>query len=603
MTDENDAPATSPSAPVEAPAASGNAAPAPRPRRLWPGYLLIAIYWAVQFGAGQFDLPITTSFFTTVIVGAVVVLFFTIWWLTNGTIRGRDRLAVFAALVLGGVAAALVSKKTLSVGGVLFFGLPLTFTVWIVWAAIARRRSSAVFRWGAIAAILLTWTYVSLLRMDGLSGDLKADVHWRWEPTIEDKYLAERAKQADTSPSLSEAAGEVVAGEGDWTAFRGPLRNGEVRGLEIASDWKKTPPEQVWRQRIGPAWSSMLIVGGRLFTQEQVGEDEAVLCLDAKTGERIWTHNDKARWWDSQSGAGPRGTPGFADGALYTQGGTGILNCLDAGTGEVKWSREITKDAEAAVPIWGFSSSPLIVDDMVVTFAGGKNNHGLVAYNMADGTPAWHAPTGPISYSSGQPIALEDGTQIVFMSDGGLIAVEPSSGKILWNFDAPGNGVWRATQPAALGTDQILFGSEDLGTVCLEVRRDGDEWQAKKLWSSKSLKPAYNDFVLYDGTAYGFDGGIFAAMDAASGKRRWKGGRYGHGQVLLLADQGLLLVTAETGEVALVSASPDKLHEVARFQAIEGKTWNHAAIAHGCLYLRNDQEIACYRLPAVTSPQ
>ncbi|HQU42075.1 MAG TPA: hypothetical protein PK867_04650, partial [Pirellulales bacterium] len=189
-----------------------------------------------------------------------------------------------------------------------------------------------VFRWGTIAAICLAWTYVSLLRMDGLSGDLKADVHWRWEPTTEETYLAQRGKLVEKSPSPSEAdalasADEVVAVEGDWTAFRGPLRNGEARGLEIASDWNKTAPQLVWRQRIGPAWSSMLVIGGRLFTQEQVGDEEAVLCLDAATGERLWTHTDKTRFWDGQSGAGPRGTPEFAGGAVYTQGGTGILNC------------------------------------------------------------------------------------------------------------------------------------------------------------------------------------------------------------------------------------------------------------------------------------
>ena len=569
----------------------------PRPRRLWPGYLLIAIYWSVVLGIGQFDLPITTSFMTTAGVGALVVLLFSIWWLTNGTIRGRDRLAVFAALVMGAIAAAAASQKTLGTAGVLLFGLPLTFTVWIVSAALTRRRSSAVFRWGTIAAILLAWTFISLRRMDGISGDLKADVHWRWQPTTEETYLAERGKLIEKATSPGAASGEVIAADGDWTAFRGPLRNGEVRGLEIATDWSKTPPELVWRQRIGPAWSSMLVVGGRLFTQEQMGDEEVVLCLDALTGERIWSHNDKTRWWDSQGGAGPRGTPGFADGSLYTQGGTGILNCLDAATGKVKWSRQVAKDTEAPLPIWGFSSSPLVVDDVVITFAGGKNDHGLVAYKIGDGTPAWHAATGPISYSSGQPIAIDGATQVLFLSDGGLIAVEPSSGKLLWKYEADGHGVWRATQPAALGTDQVLFGSEDLGTICLQVRREGDDWQAKKLWSSKSLKPAYNDFVLYDGVAYGFDGGIFGATDAASGKRRWKGGRYGHGQVLLLADQGLLLVTAESGEVALLSASPNKYRELARFQAVEGKTWNHPAIAHGCLYLRNDQEIACYRLP------
>jgi outer membrane protein assembly factor BamB len=579
---------------------------APRPMRLWPGYLLIAIYWAVALGVGLFDLPIMISFMTSAGVGALVILLFTIWWLTNRTIRGRDRLLIFAALVLGAVACGAVSQKTLSTGGVLFFGLPWALTAWIAWAAIARRLPPPVFRWGAIAAISLVWIYASLLRMDGLSGDLKADVHWRWEPTAEfeyQKYLATLPKSGESTSQPNAGAGdnsavEVTAGPGDWSAFRGPLRNGEVRGLEIATDWQKSPPSLVWRERIGPAWSSMLIIGGQLFTQEQVGDDEVVVCLDAKTGHRLWTHADKTRYWDSQSGAGPRGTPELADGLLYTQGAKGILNCLDAATGRVKWSRDIAKDSSAPLPIWGFSSSPVVLGGVVITFAGGKDEHGLVAYSTTDGNPAWHVATGPISYSSAQPVEIDGDKQALFMSDAGLLAVDPSSGEILWQYAADGHGVWRATQPAALGPEQILFGSEDLGTVCLDVHREGGDWKATKSWASRALKPAYNDFVLYDGCAYGFDGGTFCAIDTKSGKRRWKGGRYGHGQVLLLSDQGLLLVTAESGEAVLLQATPDKHQELARFQAIEGKTWNHPAIAHGCFYVRNDQEIACYQLPA-----
>ncbi|MGH7140219.1 MAG: PQQ-binding-like beta-propeller repeat protein, partial [Pirellulales bacterium] len=333
-------------------------------------------------------MPISTSFLATWGTGALVVLLFTIWWLTNRTIRGRDRLAVFAAVVLGAVAASVVSKKTLGIGGVLFFGLPWAYTVWIVWAVVARRFLSAFFRSGAIVATGLVWTYVSLLRMNGVSGDLKADVHWRWEASTEEQYLAQRQKSIEPAPSLEpdakeESSTELAAVEGDWTAFRGPLRNGEVRGVEIATDWNASPPKQLWRQRIGPAWSSMLIVGGRLFTQEQIGDEEAVVAFDAASGKRIWTHIDKTRFWDSQSGAGPRGTPEFIDGVIFTQGATGVLNCLDAATGHVKWSRDIAKDSGAALPPWGFSCSPLVADDLVITYAGGKDDRGLLAYQKS----------------------------------------------------------------------------------------------------------------------------------------------------------------------------------------------------------------------------
>jgi outer membrane protein assembly factor BamB len=576
----------------------------PRPMRVWPGLVLLGLYWAVIVWVGGLGLPITTTFMSQAGAGALLTLLFPIWWLTNGTVRGRDRLLILAATVAGGAVAVAVSQKTLGTMGVLLTALPFAFTVWGLWLAVARRTSPAVTRWGAIVAISLVWAFCSLLRMDGLSGDLKPDIRWRWSPTTEDAYLAERLRTTDAVPSADALAGdsarEIQAGPGDWPAFRGPMRNGEVRGLEIATDWAATPPQLVWRQRIGPAWSSMLVIGQRVFTQEQVGEREAVVCLDASTGRRLWAHEDETRFWDSQSGAGPRATPELAGGWLYTQGGTGKLNCLNAATGVRKWTRDLVEDSGAALPMWGFSSSPLVRGDVVMAFAGGRAKKGLLAYRATDGKPVWNIATGPISYSSPQPVTLEGESQVLFLSDHGLIALEPASGKLLWQHDAPGQGVWRATQPAAVGAASVLVGSEDLGTICLDLDDDKGTWTVNQRWASKALKPAYNDFVVFDGCAYGFDGSIFCCLDLKTGKRRWKGGRYGHGQVLLLADQRLLVISSEMGEVVLLAADFEKHRELGRFQAIEGKTWNHPAIAQDCLYVRNDHEIACYRLPAAS---
>ncbi len=115
-------------------------------------------------------------------------------------------------------------------------------------------------------------------------------------------------------------------------------------------------------------------------------------------------------------------------------------------------------------------------------------------------------------------------------------------------------------------------------------------------WQSTQLKPEFPDFVVHEGYAYGFDVNIFACIDLATGKRCWKAGRYGRGQVILLADQGVLLVISETGEAVLLAASPKEQQELGRFQAVNGKTWNHPVIAHGRLYVRNAEEMACYEL-------
>jgi len=131
----------------------------------------------------------------------------------------------------------------------------------------------------------------------------------------------------------------------------------------------------------------------------------------------------------------------------------------------------------------------------------------------------------------------------------------------------------------------------------ITVGRGAGAWTIEERWTSRGLKPLYNDFVVHKEHAFGFDGGILACIDLADGSRKWKGGRYGHGQMVLLPEQDLLLVVSEEGEIVLVNATPDRFTEVARFKAIEGKTWNHPVLVGDVLLVRNGEEMAAFRLP------
>src|SRR5262249_48716772 len=233
----------------------------------------------------------------------------------------------------------------------------------------------------------------------------------------------------------------------------GPNRDGTLRDVRIATDWNAAPPRLVWKRRIGPAWSSVVVVGDRLFTQEQLGDREAVVCLDAANGRTLWSHQDAARHEDVQGGAGPRATPTFAEGRIFALGATGILNCLDAATGDRQWSRDLAADAGTKTPLWGFSSSPLVVGNRVVVFAGGDSDRTLLAYDTDSGEPGWSAAAGKVSYSSAQLAPVGGATQLLFVSDQGLSAFDPSSGALLWESRPPaGNpGLPRAVQPRAVG--------------------------------------------------------------------------------------------------------------------------------------------------------
>jgi outer membrane protein assembly factor BamB len=581
------------------------AKPAPPPR-VWPAVVLIALYWTFILGLGRLDLPIFAIFMSTVAASALLTLLFSIWWLSNRTITGKERLFVFLVFVGGAVAASVFSDPSVGPMGVIFFGIPIVFSAWLVALIVTRGRSSAARRWGLAAVVVATWCLFGLARVDGIDGQNQAALSWRWADTKEQEYLRQLAlgnKAAAAEPAAVDSASPPLElSAGDWPEFRGPDRLGEVHDVRIATDWNAAPPKELWRRRIGPAWSSVLIIGDRLFTQEQRGQNECVVCLDAGTGNEIWMHDDSARFSDGQAGAGPRATPTFAKGSLYSLGASGVLNCLDAVSGKSKWTRNIAADSAAPLPMWGFSSSPLVFDDLVVVYSGAPGGKGVLAYRAADGEPAWTVASGPSSYSSAQLATIHSERQILFLSDLGLVSVRPASGDVLWKYDAPGSGVWRVVQPRQIDEASILVGSEDLGLVRLEVAKDQDSWSATPSFASRALRPAYNDFVVSGDHVYGFDESIFCCVDAKTGKRKWKGGRYGHGQVLLLADQPLLLVISETGEVIFLAVNPEKHEELGRFQAIKGKTWNHPVIARGRLFTRNDEEIACFELRPAEGP-
>jgi outer membrane protein assembly factor BamB len=382
---------------------------------------------------------------------------------------------------------------------------------------------------------------------------------------------------------------------GDWPGFRGPGRDGVVHGVRIQTDWSASPPVELWRRPIGPGWSSFAVHGDLIYTQEQRGDDEIVACYRLSTGQPVWTHRDAARFWESNAGAGPRGTPTFSNGRVYTFGATGIVNALDARSGAVVWSRNAASDTGTKVPEWGFSSSPLVVNDVVIVAASGK----LAAYDRTNGDARWFDQSRPGSYSSPHLVTIDGVQQVLLLTSAGVTSVELAVGKLLWEHSWAGAAI---LQPAVTADGGILISSSEasggMGTRRLKVTHGSSGWSVEERWTSPGLKPYFNDFVVHKGHAFGFDGRILSCIDLEDGKRKWKGGRFGHGQLVLLPDQDLLLVLSEDGELGLVRATPDQFAEIARFPAIEGKTWNHPVVSGGIVLARNGEEMAAFRLPA-----
>jgi outer membrane protein assembly factor BamB len=566
--------------------------PVVRPPVWLPG-TLVGLYWAFVGVSSLAEMPTFYRFMSQAALLLVVILVFLIWWGFNRRVRLRDRLLVLGVAIVSPIVATMLAHKTL--GPITIFnGLPVMFTAWAVWLVIARKAPLRLWNGGLIAVLFLSMGAFLLFRMEGLKGAGAADLRWRWSKTPEERYLAERSGAVRTSAQSQPVA--LLLRPGDWPGFRGAARDSVVRGVTISTDWAKNPPRQVWRRPIGPGWSSMCVVDGRLFTQEQRGEKEAVACLDAASGSEVWSDEEPGRFWDPLSSTGPRATPTFSDGRIYAQGAMGTLVCLDAASGRKIWSRDVLADSGGKLPDWGVASSPLVTHGIVIVYGEGHGDKGLLGYRRETGDLAWSVNAGVTSYTSPQLATIGGREQVLFISDKGLVSVDPETGKTLWEYASAGQPP-RSLQPRMVGENRILvpLGMEQ-PTDLVEVKQAGDAFSASKLWASRNLKPSFNDFVVHGDYIYGFDGSIFSCVDLKTGERKWKKGRYGTGQVLLLADQGLLLVTTDQGEVALVSAKPDQFEELGRFEAISGKTWNHPAVARGRLYVRNSQEIACFEL-------
>jgi outer membrane protein assembly factor BamB len=601
-------------------------APAPqKPLRLWPGVVIAIVQLVVMFGAPVVAPDAGPIGMLGGVVGALAIV---LWWLLFSRARWFERVGAIVLMIVAVWAARTVAHESI-VGagqGMMIFFLPTPYLglALVAWAVATRHLHDGVRRASLVAAILLACAPFALIRTAGIKGGAGSEYHLRWTPTPEQLLLTQGGDEPKTLPpstapaeapkdtptvtplvtpaaapagpiaakiaALAPAATETPA---EWPGFRGPNRDSVIRGVQIKTDWSASPPVQIWRRPIGPGWSSFAVRGDLLYTQEQRGNDEVVSCYKVSTGEPVWRHRDAVRFYESNGGAGPRGTPTLSHGRVYTLGATGVLNALNAANGAVVWSRNAASDTGRKIPDWGIASSPLVVDDVVIVAVSGT----LAAYDLATGKQRWVGPQHGGSYSSPQLATIDGVAQILLLSAPGAVSVAPADGTLLWEHTWEGGAI---VQPALTADGGVLINAMSMmggmATRRLAVAHGAGGWTVEERWTSNGLKPYYNDFVVHKGHAFGFDGNILACIDLEDGKRKWKGGRYGNGQLVLLADQDLLLVTSEEGELALVAATPDKFTELARFPALNGKTWNHPVLVGDVLLVRNGQEMAAYRL-------
>jgi outer membrane protein assembly factor BamB len=586
---------------------SRGSAPAAKFRtlRVWPALLLVVLMVIARFGPAYMEGGPSDNWIIAVFGPLLCCVLILIWWLAASRATWKER--VFGCLgVIAGLAVTLaLVHPTMRGPGTTYLTAPMGMLLFALSAAWLAKRRPVVRTGFAVLSALVGFSYSILLRNEGMTGDYVMDTRWRWTTTAEATLLAARSSESPASATQTQGVTAPMASEAfanpEWPGFRGADRAARSRGPQIATNWSAQPPRQLWKIPVGPAWSSFAVAGNFLFTQEQRGPMETVACYDANTGREVWNRQLETRLDDPLGGPGPRATPTLAKDGLFVMGATGIFMRLDPATGAILWQQDLKSVAGRAVPMWGFAASPLVTDSVAIVYAGGPGAKGLLAFDVASGTLSWSVAAGQDSYSSPQLNTIGGEELVLLLSNDGLLGVDPAHGKVRLNYEWKFKG-YRALQPSVVGDSTILMPTPmNPGTRAIQIKKTHGQLAAEELWTSRNLKPDFTDFVIHQAYAYGIDGGIFACVDLKTGERKWKGGRYGKGQVLLLENSGLLLVLAEDGRVVLLRADPGEHAEIASFAALKGKTWNHPVVVGDRLYIRNAQEAACYQLPLAES--
>jgi outer membrane protein assembly factor BamB len=418
------------------------------------------------------------------------------------------------------------------------------------------------------------------------------------------KLEESRAQQVAVVPAMAvpAKAGESSSAPvsprkaaGLWPYFRGPRMDGIYTETPILTQWPETGLKLLWQQPVGGGYASFVVADGRAYTIEQRRKQEVVAAYDVTTGREIWKNTWDAEFKESMGGDGPRATPSWHAGRLYALGAAGELRCLDAASGKTLWRKNILEDNGAQNLQWGMAASPFIVDEMVVVLPGGAPGKSVAAYKRLSGEPVWRAQSDKQAYTTPVVATLAGKRQLVVVSAERAMGLTVESGDLLWEYPWKTEYDVNSAQPIVLGENRLFFSAGyGHGAALIEIGISGDKFEAKPVWSNNKMKNKFSSSVLYEGHIYGLDEAILACIDPATGDLKWKGGRYGYGQVLLAS--GHLVITTEAGDVVLVKATPAGHREVARFPALQGKTWNVPAIAGGRLFVRNTTGMAAFQI-------
>ena len=458
--------------------------------------------------------------------------------------------------------------------------------------------------------LLAPWTPLALLfaffETTDVTGSLVPRFRARWTSARTTPALPAPPTSVgpDTSAPRADLATTTVD---DYPQFRGPHRNQSVDGVQFATNWDEQPPKLLWKQPIGAGWSAFAAVNGYAVTQEQREDQEVTVCYEVATGRQVWANAIPARHETYLGGLGPRSTPVIEGGRVHVLGATGVLRCLNGEDGTELWRHDLLAEQgvtnDLAAVAWGRASSPLVVDDLVIVPVGGPadgQRTTVAAFDKTTGELRWRAGDLQVSYASPVPAELAGVRQVLVIAENALLAVTPERGEVLWSHDWPGSSTAAANVSDAVPVDAhrvFISKGYGYGAALLHVDRSEDgSWEVREEWSNPSvMKTKFSNVVLHEEHIYGMDDIILECLEVGTGRKAWKQGRFGYGQLLRVGET--LVVQSESGELTCVRITSDSFQRLGAFQALDGKCWNNLCLHGRHLLVRNDEEAACYELP------
>ncbi len=399
------------------------------------------------------------------------------------------------------------------------------------------------------------------------------------------------ANASDPSPAAPSP------GKPHWPAFRGSRGDSIYTEQPILTNWPREGPPRLWRKLVGGGHSSFAVANNLAFTIEQQEKNEVISAFSTATGSAQWTHPYTAKFGEIFGGIGPRTTPTWDDGLLYALGAEGHLHCMHARSGKLLWKKNLMTENGAEVPHWGVSASPFVYKDTLIITPGGKEDNAIVALNKKTGEKVWSALNGVQTYSTPVLFNLLGREQLIVSLKEKMAAINPNDGKLLWSHP------WKIfmnnyniAQPTRLADDIVLISAGyGKGAEAFRIISESGSMRTESLWKSKSLKTKFSSPTFWKGHLYGLNENRLVCLDAKDGSLKWRGDKYGYGQII--AASGHLIILGDAGDLALVEMNPDKFVEKANFKALKGgRTWNYPALANGLLFVRNSYEMACFDL-------